>query len=1528
MTQYAERFPVYFLSYLLAMQPVLAQGVQVDNNAPPSNRADLTRAPNGVPVINIVRPNQAGISHNKFTDYNVSEQGLILNNSKTVGSSQLAGIISSNPNLQSGSAASLILNEITSTSASHLEGYTEVFGQRAGVIVANPNGITCDGCGFINTPRITLTTGVPEFTNGELANLSIGDGRITVEGGGLHAEGVNKAELLARAIEINADIHARNLSVVTGRNDYDYRTGTATAKVDNGLAGPAFAIDSTALGGMYADRITLLGTEAGVGFRLDGNMAASASDLRLTADGRIEMKNATAADNLQVASVSDSVSLTGAVNNDGNLSITAGQNIEFDTSALIQSGGEHISLNAIDTVSNIGGAVVSQGDMTVGADRVINDQGLFLSRDAMTLEGQDTETRATLIKNDAGVIETLGGDLILRTERLENLGTANVETRKSTTRHQFAQSPPPAWLPFLTDYISWNGYFQLWDEGRTQTHVFVPHPDVVEQIFDETGKTPDRWSENDWKNYAPKNRSQFDPEEWVVYVPDEAQHAPPGSAMLAIEEKDVLTNTPVAGHIATNNGGDLYIEAGDILNDTSTISSAGDLHIDGDSLMNRGINLRYRYSLGLSYANSTVVRALGWSREWFNNTKGPKLIINKSLDSIPATIAAGGDLTGSLAGNVTNLSAPVSSTDDLSFGGTSSTIIRTQLGESDPEPLFNNSALFEPASDTSNFVLETRFRYTDLGTFYGSDYFLDGLLGDSYDPDALPRRLGDAYYDTRSISQQIIDATGQRFLDAGLTADSDQIKRLLKNGIAMADDLKLSLGVALSPEQQEALTDNIVWYVEREYNGETVLVPQLYLTRTTQENVDSRAATISGRNVDIETATVFNADGRIKADEGLRLASAGDILVQGGRFDGGSVELDAGRDLAITTRVTQTGNNDNLVGSILDRRAGIAAENDLMLSAGRNLAISAADVKAGGDAELTAGNGMLLDARALNRFEDTTGIESEVTVARTIHETSALAASGNLSLTSTGDMQIRGAGLSAGRDLDLLSLLGDVDIDTVTDSSYSRVVLDKSDSKREHIRHKVTQRPAKLDASNDISIRSGTGNVSLRAAEIEAGDDINLAAGDKVALLSAKDRDFERETFQKDNGVWQKSLDRGHDIETVRHTLLTDKGELNITTGNGVVVEYEDTGNLDDSIDQLAMAPGLAWMAELRDRPGIDWQAVQAVHEQWHHEAEGLSGPAAALITTAVAIATQGMGASLAGLSAGTGTAAAANAGFSALVSQASVSLVNNQGDVGAALSDLASSEAARSMAVHALTAGLLEGSGLAAEVAGNTSKVTDNAVRIGLNVLAAQDPELGQALMFLYGNWGNAAGDWMQNAIGHGMQYVVSHELEEFAEQNGLTLGELNLFLALNSQLGYHITGGTFRIEDEEAYLGGYFNRDKQRYLGVIWDINDSLLNSQGLLDAVSLDIVRSGWDDDIEGHSLGAWRANNLSRQSLINNSTLKSLPLFAHPTSGITGDCNDLDFLCGGKILSLFRPGIESHKSPSWWNLYENHKWKNYP
>ncbi len=287
------------LSSVLVLQPVLlhAQSVTPEAGGSPSYRPTIGAAPNGVPLIDIVGPNSQGLSHNKYGNFNVGTPGVILNNfDGEVGTSKLGGATPGNPNLTGKGSATVILNEVTSQNRTALNGPTEVFGGRADVIIANPNGITCDGCGFINTPRATLTTGAPDIgADGSLNGFRVSTGDVTFGRNGANfASGdgaVDLFDVVSRTIQIDGTIYGQDLRLAAGQSKFDYATGEAIA-LDPNAGGPEFAIDGSALGAMQAGRIKMVVTDRGAGVRMRGDMAANVGELTLSADGKISIGKA------------------------------------------------------------------------------------------------------------------------------------------------------------------------------------------------------------------------------------------------------------------------------------------------------------------------------------------------------------------------------------------------------------------------------------------------------------------------------------------------------------------------------------------------------------------------------------------------------------------------------------------------------------------------------------------------------------------------------------------------------------------------------------------------------------------------------------------------------------------------------------------------------------------------------------------------------------------------------------------------------------------------------------------------------------------------------------------------------------------------------------------------------------------------------------------------------------------------------------------------------------------------------------
>ncbi|WP_164341921.1 hemagglutinin repeat-containing protein [Pseudomonas viridiflava] len=370
------------LANALFWQPLL---VQAEGIAVSGTGTTLGQAGNGVPIINIATPNASGLSHNQFQQYNVDSQGVILNNSTNqTQSTQLGGIIVGNSNLR-GTAANTILNEVVGANASQLRGYTEVAGQAARVIVANPYGISCNGCGFINTPQVTLTTGKPILdANGQLQRFNVQGGSISIDGVGLNADNVDQFDIITRSAKINAELHAKRLNVITGRNDVDAQTLNPTALADDGSSKPELAIDSSALGGMYAGAIRLVGTEAGVGVRLAGDLAASGGDIQIDANGHLNVMQVAASG--AVNARANTAEVNGPVYAGSSLAMTTGgdlttrQNVAAHDALTLSAGGQLRNSAVIEAGVNADNSRNASGDVTLSANSLTNSGSITASR--------------------------------------------------------------------------------------------------------------------------------------------------------------------------------------------------------------------------------------------------------------------------------------------------------------------------------------------------------------------------------------------------------------------------------------------------------------------------------------------------------------------------------------------------------------------------------------------------------------------------------------------------------------------------------------------------------------------------------------------------------------------------------------------------------------------------------------------------------------------------------------------------------------------------------------------------------------------------------------------------------------------------------------------------------------------------------------------------------------------------------------------------------------------------------------------
>lgn len=341
---------------LVSLSMVLPAHAQIttDKSAPKNQQVVILKTNTGAPLVNIQTPNGRGLSHNRYTQFDVDAKGAVLNNDRN-----------NNPFLAKGSAQ-LILNEVRGA-ASKLNGIVTVGGQKADVIIANPNGITVNGGGFKNVGRGILTTGTPQIgKDGALTGFDVRQGTLTVGTSGWNDKGgADYTEVLARAVALQGKLQGKNLAVSTGAQKVDYASGEISAGTAAGTK-PTVALDTAALGGMYADSITLIANEKGVGVKNAGTLEA-AKQLIVTSSGRIENSGriATTADSTEASPTYLSIETTekgaagtfisngGRIESKGLLVIDTGEDIGLRNGAVVQNNGNRPAATVLNAGRNL-----------------------------------------------------------------------------------------------------------------------------------------------------------------------------------------------------------------------------------------------------------------------------------------------------------------------------------------------------------------------------------------------------------------------------------------------------------------------------------------------------------------------------------------------------------------------------------------------------------------------------------------------------------------------------------------------------------------------------------------------------------------------------------------------------------------------------------------------------------------------------------------------------------------------------------------------------------------------------------------------------------------------------------------------------------------------------------------------------------------------------------------------------------------------------------------------------------------------
>jgi filamentous hemagglutinin len=1215
---------------------VWAAGLALDPAA--AGNASLGQAANGVPLVNINKPSASGLSHNKFTDYNVGSEGLILNNSaKALTSTQLGGQIPGNANLKGGQA-SLILNEVTGGNASRLDGYTEVAGKSAHVVVANPHGITCDGCGFINTPKATLTTGSPQLENGALKAYDVNQGRISIEGAGLNASNVDQFELITRAAEINAKVYAQELAIVAGRNEVDARTLQATAKAADASAKPSVAIDSSALGGMYAGAIRLVGTEAGVGVKLDGDLAATAGDILIDANGQLKLARSATAGDLEIRAqdvtlAGDIYAVKDARIETGSLEVqeglAAGQQVQITAQTLSNAG-------SIDAGVRVDGSINSAAELQIGVGTVENAGSLRsygtlkanvqrIANDGDIVAAGDTQITADILTNNGQIIVQRNLEIAAtRTRNTGTLGAAGslrVESSELTNEQGLLFSGADMKLRGehltnrLGDVLSLGDLDIAADDQGGRTAILENVSGTIESGGDMRLAADQLINRKD-RFQAEQQRVSG---KITLLKTDHCagEHCEAGYLLEERYEPVVAEDSPAPMLVA---GGDLSFSGERFDNRLGSVSAGGDIQIDGDQFLNIGAGGgRERSGHYYIYESNDAIYAK-FLRDLarynaYNDPDSPEYDpaamtfesiaiglqrnggwVNTSGEAlVNAVVQAGGAVTINASQMLENGVIRPDGSGAAHLNRQLPPDLATRLVDPLELPGYGlpsgSGGLFRLSVAPGNrYLIESNPAFANLASFLSSDYMLD-LLG--YSDEGTLRRLGDGLYEQRLIREAIIASTGKRFLGDFLASDEAQFRQLMDNGISSKEALNLSVGVALSAEQIAALTHEIVWMEEKEVAGERVLVPVLYLphapdrlapTGALIEGVDlllsagglSNQGTLRGGTIDLAAMAIDNR-GLVQSD--TRLSVLGLLEVhnqQGGILAGDTVEIASLGNLL----------NERNVISNHGRDGGFSWRDDVVdnaarIEAGNSLVIDVAgDLRNAGGVIQSAGDAYLMAGRdiRLDAVSETDG--SRMLFNNSLRSSDKMTQHGS-EIEVTGNL-----GAWAGRDLSVqasqIKAGGDIGLYAGHDLSVSAAAnqsssqfFRKSSGKQLHASSKqVEQQGAALEAAGRVELMAGN-DLAVVGSRVRADGDVAMESGRDITIAAATDQSESAYQLRRSGSLGRKSSRSGEKAASQAvASQIQSGGSISINTVVSAEGELQLTGGRDLRIEGSQLQAG------------------------------------------------------------------------------------------------------------------------------------------------------------------------------------------------------------------------------------------------------------------------------------------------------------------------------------------------------------------
>ena len=1110
----------------------------------------IEEARNGMTVVNINTPNDKGLSHNQYNAFNVEEKGLILNNANRPVNTELAGYIMGNPNLV-GPTANTILNEVTGTSSTSMNGALEVAGHKAHVIVANPNGISVNNGTFINASSATLTTGNPIINNGSVTGYNVQKGAITVGEKGLNASKTARTDMLAEAVKLNGKVWAQDAQVVTGKNDISVdATGKVTNTQKTGESSQV-GLDVAAIGGMYANSMYLVGTNDGFGVNNQGVLSAQ-NKLTIDNTGKLQNTGTIAATDANITTKSLEQM------NKGKLYVDTAK---ITTDSVIQTG------NATTKEAPV---MIAQKDLSIATKSIVNTDGSVIKAEGKLQLGKTMDEKGTVsgkmdsVVNTASTIEFgQGGALLAKSVDNKNGGITLKRVAVEGKEHVKNEVAPSGSIK----------RYQLSEERIYGHDDEIPKDKVVVHS-----------SENLQLSINGKHHDS-----WTKYEYDRTR-----------EEDAVDTSNP--GRIIS--GGNLHVDVDHMVNEASQISAAGDItgtvgHYEQSNP--KGNEYITEEGTATSYSRH---HKKGWDTTNIREAKYKNTKVNPK--DVPVAVY-GGHVENSKSDATVDASL-LNSMSQLSTNPNTTYVIET-------DPNFTNRRNFLSSDYVlSRLKLDPMNIQKRLGDGYYEQQLVmqeimrqtgKSRLQSGLSAEEQYRQLMDAGISVTK-SQSIV--LGRGLTEAEQKNLKEDVVLLVSKSVVLPNGktetvLVPTLYLAPTTKRVEGganlQAQSINLSVDTMHNsGSIVADKDVTLTGNSIHNdnglIKGNTATVTAND------EVRNTQGTIMGNDTVSVYAKKDVINEGGTITqtnaAGSTKVVAGRDVINKGVQYEAGNSKVEWNSSNNRRetitgvdqGRIGGAGQTTVVAGRDVSMEAGIISSDVNTTVTAGRNVTMKAmNATHELEEhrfdkgkSGGGHSQTTQSHDLVKAQSSIGSSiegkNVSVVASDAVRLEGSQVLAA---DTVKVSGNtVALNTAkANSTVNHVYLDKKKSlvKRESTNAvddvTSTSVTGSTVSGKDITITS-TQDVTGQSAQILGENTVSVTAGGKVELGADKDvTDGSSAYRHKKSGLLggagigfsigkeKHNIDEAnHEEATVRSTIASTKGTVNIEANDTVHLTSAD----------------------------------------------------------------------------------------------------------------------------------------------------------------------------------------------------------------------------------------------------------------------------------------------------------------------------------------------------------------------------------